>query len=800
MMKNIDYLNKISEISDKIIKMAELGKDTTALEQMLQQMMTAAIQQPEPEKEPEEKEPEKEPEKEQKYYQVEEKDGMKFITVPKTLRNTFEKGDISLVTTEEMFYEDILYYEACMVPGATTRNKVKLLLEKKAKELGGTALVKMFNQSYVAKKKEIKEKREEEEKRLAELYQERKAAEAEEKRRAGNKTQFTDMPEWCTGNKFVGEEWITNNEEGVYKLEDCGRTVKRTEACGRPVAINRLLEPIDESGWDGIERVEIVFESERGWKRKVVERETLLNKNKAIALTNDGVDITSDRASAFTGYMSSMLKESSIRGAIPSRKSSRKMALYKDGELLLPYRDTEFYFEKKSSMPNLVNALQAHGENEDMKKNRDAWFTEFKKIRAEKNGMFNFLTASSLCAPIIGMIGNIDGFVCNVVGVTECGKSVAESITATIWGSFKNSDGFVIGAKNTSNAFETYADVLNCLPLTIDDYNKLKEKEKEAFKQIIYEIANGIGKGRATKDMGLRAMASYSLNLIVTSEEPIRERAGGGATNRLLTYMADSKCPWTPDRITEMMNFFSTNYGHAGAEYIQILNDLGREKVQGMIKVHRDELLEAAKGQKKTMKQVNAMAVLLTADEIAADKLFKDKIKITTEQAVDMLESEDVVQAEAQAYEKIIDKIFSNKQHFQGLVECDKLTGDLWGKFVREDKYEDYVEVKEEIKTGEKDETGKEIVKTEKRQVKPTTAAMFKFKLQELAAEVGVSYEMFIEYLRRKKLLYADEGRDTKKVIIKRTDGKKGQIRQRMVKFRLPQQDNVPFCEEDDED
>lgn len=794
MMKNIDYLNKISEISDKIIKMAELGRDTTALEQMLQQMMAEAMQQPEPEKEPE-KVPKALP-------PVENIDGLQVITLsklPKTMRDCFERGDISLVTTKEQFYEDELYEAACRVTRETDRNKIKYMLEQKAKELGGTALCKMFNQSYVAKKREIKKADEEYAKRIAEAQRERKAAEAEEKRRAGNKTKFTDMPEWCTGNKFVGEEWITNNDEGVYKLEACGKTIKRTEACGRPVAINRLLEPIDESGWDGIERVEIVFESERGWKRKVVERETLLNKNKAIALTNDGVDITSDRASAFTGYMSSMLKESSIRGAIPSRKSSRKMALYKDGQLLLPYRDPEFYFEKKASMPNLVNALQAHGENEDMKKNRDAWFTEFKKIRAEKNGMFNFLTASSLCAPIIGMIGNIDGFVCNVVGVTECGKSVAESITATIWGSFKNSDGFVIGAKNTSNAFETYADVLNCLPLTIDDYNKLKEKEKEAFKQIIYEIANGIGKGRATKDMGLRAMASYTLNLIVTSEEPLRERAGGGATNRLLTYMADSKCPWTPDRITEMMNFFSTNYGHAGAEYIQILNDLGREKVQGMIKVHRDELLEAAKGQKKTMKQTNAMAVLLTADEIAADMLFEDKIKITTEQAVDMLESEDVVQAEAQAYEKIVDKIFSNRQHFQGLVALDKLTGDLWGKFVREDKYEDFVEVEEEIETDEKDKDGRKIVKIEKRQARPTTVAIYPFKLQELAAEVGASYEMFIAYLRRENLLYADNGRNTKKVSLKRADGKKGQNVGRMIKFRIPQQDNIPFCDDDED-
>jgi len=783
-MMNIDYLNKISEISDKIIKMAELGKDTTALEQMLQQMMAAAMQQPEPEKEPE-----KEQEKEKQYYEVEKKDGLEFITVPKTLRNTFENGDISLVTKEEQFYDDLLYYEACMVPGATTRNKVKLLLEKKAKELGGTALAKMFNQSYVAKKKEIKEKREEEEKRLAELYQERKAAEAEERRKAGNKTKFTDMPEWCTGNKFVGEEWITNNDEGVYKLEACGKTVKKTEACGRPVAINRLLEPIDESGWDGIERVEIVFESERGWKRKVVERETLLNKNKAIALTNDGVDITSDRASAFTGYMSSMLKESSIRGAIPSRKSSRKMALYKDGKLLLPYRDPEFYFEKKASMPNLVNALQAHGENEDMKNNRDAWFTEFKKIRAEKNEMFNFLTASSLCAPIIGMIGNIDGFVCNVVGVTECGKSVAEYVTATIWGSYKHSDGFVIGAKNTSTAFETYADVLNCLPLTIDDYSKLKEKEKEAFKQIIYEIANGIGKGRATKDMGLRAMASYSLNLIVTSEEPLRERAGGGATNRLLTYMADSECPWTPDRATEMMNFFGTNYGHAGVEYIQILNKLGRETVQGMIKTHRDKLIEAAKGQKKTMKQINAMAVLLTADEIAADMLFKDKIKITTEQAMDILDDESVVRAEAQAYDFIVDKIYGNPRKFQGLGADDQIT-ELWGRVVVEDDSEEKITIRVSVL----DKDGKETGKTEERIVMPTTVGIFKAKLKELTAEAGVSYEMFIGHLRRRGLIYADADRDTKKVQIKRAAGKNaGTDRPRMVKFQLPYQDNIPF-------
>ena len=141
MMKNID-LNKVNELADKIIKMKEMGLNTTALEQMLQQMMAAAMQQPEPEKEPE-KGPKPLP-------PVENIDGLQVITLsklPKTMRDCFERGDISLVTTKEQFYEDELYEAACRVVRETDRNKIKYLLEQKANELGGTALCKMFNQS-----------------------------------------------------------------------------------------------------------------------------------------------------------------------------------------------------------------------------------------------------------------------------------------------------------------------------------------------------------------------------------------------------------------------------------------------------------------------------------------------------------------------------------------------------------------------------------------------------------------------------------------------------------------------------
>ena len=92
------------------------------------------------------------------------------------------------------------------------------------------------------------------------------------------------------------------------------------------------------------------------------------------------------------------------------------------------------------------------------------------------------------------------------------------------------------------------------------------------------------------------------------------------------------------------------------------------------------------------------------------------------------------------------------------------------------------------------DKDGKETGKTEERIVMPTTVGIFKAKLKELTAEAGVSYEMFIGHLRRRGLIYADAGRDTKKVQINRAaDKNAGTDRPRMVKFQLPHQDNIPF-------
>ena len=214
--------------------------------------------------------------------------------------SSLEKQDVSCINSREDFFAEKMYakvygglYEdiagglvaRCDIP------TVEYLLSDKAKEIGKTDLLKLFKSKASAYKKRMK--LEYEQAKRAQSQALRDAAEEEKRRQKenGNMTQYTELPEWCTGNKYMGEGWIANNDEGIYKLEERGSTIRKVEACGRAAMINRLLEPMD--GGDGIVRVELAYDSENGWRHRVVERGELVNQNRAIVLAEYGVDVNS---------------------------------------------------------------------------------------------------------------------------------------------------------------------------------------------------------------------------------------------------------------------------------------------------------------------------------------------------------------------------------------------------------------------------------------------------------------------------------------------------------------------------
>lgn len=763
-MKDIDYLNKISEISDKIIKMAELGKDTTALEQMLQQMMAAAMQQPEPENEPEK-------------IRIVEKDGLKIAIVPKnpkSLADTFGNGDISLVTKKEQFYEDELYYEACMVQGETTRNRVKYLLEQKAKELGGTALCKMFNQSYVAKKKEIKKKREEEKKRIEEAFKEQQAAAAEERRRAGNVTKFSDLPEGCK-NLHIGEGWIAD-DEGIYMLEDNGKTVKRTEAAKFPFLVDCLYQPYD-AGAAGPGKCGIRFKSIHGdWCRKIVEQATLMNAQQVLSLAKDGVIINSHRALPFTDYVTSMIEESVTRHEIPIHKMSSTLGWTSDYKEFLPFTDEKFVFEKEDDFPELMrNLTKPAGEYED-------WLATYKEVRATKVTMFNFATIALFASPIVGMLPDVqNGFICNIYGKTHVGKSICTAMAGTIWGR-TGIDGYAISMNGTYTGIEVRMNAMKNIPLIIEDANNTDDPEE--IPKFIMTASNGVGRIRATKNLGNRAVLKWNMVILSNSEATLtsyghrgKQSGNGGIYTRTYETKAEKTFPkkWEKDADRWKM-FFASNYGHAGREFIEVLKTVKVEEIQKLKVKFMKEIREKASAAGRSVEQAEGLAILMVADYLSEKYIFQDGIKFTIEEMLQFTAEQEVVQPAVRFYNKLEDLMLVHSDKFEGTdpkrdeqimdINSNRTwQGEYWGLYTATDKGERWLCVDGHI-------------------------------LDKWLTDYGVDRGLFFEYLRESNLINSDKGGTTRKTPSKIKD------RPRLVNIKLPgfYDDEAPEEDKEEED
>lgn len=697
-----------------------------------------------------------------------------------------QKKDLSCITDKEDFFNGDLYQTLygnlySSYPGNSNVahadiSTVEYMLSEKAKEIGKTELQKLFKRKCTEKKAELKAENEQKKADAEKAARDREAAELEEKRKLGHKTEFKNLPEWCTGNKYVGEDWICNDEEGIYKLEETGRTVKKIDACGRAFMVNRLLDPID--GGDGIDRVEIAYDSERGWQHRVVTRDMLVNQTEAIKLTKFSVDITSDMARPFTNYMASMLRESSRRNAIPSIPSSRKLAIMKDKKIILPFRSDDFVFEREADFPGLLAAVTPN--ETDAGYNEEEYLNAYRAMRKRNLPGFNLMTAAILSSPVVCMT-NANGWVFNMHGPTGCGKSFLLSIGATLFADYhhENGSGYVKTPLMTNTAAETMCDTLHCYPLIIDDYNLLPDqKERDKFNKNIMLFSNGLGKERATKTLALVKPGFWKLMTFIAAEQSIREAAKqGGVSNRLFEITLDDRCPVSKEEIDNIMVPFNNTHGFAGIRFIEILNQMGVDAIREMVTEYAKKITKKMKekGLDKTNKQIDIAAILLATDEIAKNELFQDDVQLDVDEVIKWMADNDEVKQESRFYNTIIDRIYANPRKFEGLgakTETD-IVGDFWGVY------------KPDVVTRMvKNESGQMEAKTEC----VNTIAFIPRELNKIALEEGASVDAFKNYLQREGLLIADAGQNRTTKINSMIQSR----RIRVVRFIIPDDELKP--------
>ena len=427
------------------------------------------------------------------------------------------------------------------------------------------------------------------------------------------------------------------SDKGGYKL-----------ACYHPILPVERLFNLET----GTEKVKLEYFRDNRWKSKIVDKDLIASNTKIIKLASYGIAVTSENAKNLVSYLADVENLNSI----PVSKSTSKFGW--QGDDFIPFDET-IKFDDESRFKELADSIKMAGSLE-------MWLDVVKKYRANKEHCEPQVYMSASFASVLVSRLNILPFIVNLWAPTGRGKTVALKMAASIWAD--PGDGkYITDSYATQNAFEARLDVLNNLPLCLDDMSKVRDKIGGDFTDLIYLICSGKGKDRSNIDLGINKAKTWANIILSNMERPLAtETMKGGAINRIIDFeMAPGYI--FPDgegnRVVEILN---ENYGFAGFVFIDIIKKVG---IPEIIKIRKDfekQIKEESKRQEseKEEKQIIPLSLILTADKLAADYIFRDGIYLDIPLMVKNLKDVNEVSEGQRAYEAIWDHVSINQGKF----------------------------------------------------------------------------------------------------------------------------------------
>ena len=175
---------------------------------------------------------------------------------------------------------------------------------------------------------------------------------------------------------------------------------------------------------------------------------------------------------------------------------------------------------------------------------------------------------------------------------------------------------------------------------------------------MVYDMCSGKGKSRSNKELGINRENRWRNCILTNGERPLNSYVSqGGAINRILEVECKDNVYEDPQETAELVK---KNYGMAGKRYIEALKSIGKEELQRMQKEFQKELKDDEAMQKQSL----SLAILLTADKVATDYLFRDGEYITIKQAKTVLINRNDLSDNERCYRYLKDKIAMNEQKF----------------------------------------------------------------------------------------------------------------------------------------
>lgn len=499
-------------------------------------------------------------------------------------------------------------------------------------------------------------------------------------------------------NMFCGS-WIAG-EDGVYAQND---SQVEAVACYHPILPVERMKNLET----GEEQIKIAYKRNGKWDEIIVPKTMVTSASKIVALSGRGISVTSENAKLLVRFLSDV--ENMNDSHIKVQYSTSKLG-WINGKFI-PY-DTDIIFDGDQRFRQAYDSISERG-------NWKIWQSHMLKLRKSGRIEIKFMMAASFASVLVSLLGGLP-FIVDLWGETEGGKTVSLMVAASIWAN-PDESAYIGDFKTTEVALEAKADMFNHLPMILDDTSKTSSRIRDNFEGMVYDMCSGKGKSRSNKELGINRENRWKNCILTNGERPLNSYVSqGGAINRILEVECGENVYENPQETAELVK---KHYGLAGKRYVEILKNIGVDELHSIQKDFQRQLYDDEAMQKQSL----SLAILLTADKIATDYLFRDRQYITLDEAKTVLINKNDLSDNERCYRYLQDKIAMNNQRFDIDTKVEK-----WG--VLEQGY----------------------------------AVIYNQAFKELCKSGGFSDKAFLSWADRKGLIETQGGRMTK---VKKIDG-----------------------------
>ena len=520
--------------------------------------------------------------------------------------------------------DDSIFIELFEIEDIIERSSKIVQLTRRAKELSVKGLFEERLRAYKQVDREIKRQ-------------------TKEKYPVANLENYTNFDKY---ERMYCGMWIAN-ETGIYSQKSGGI---EEVVCYHPILPIERLKNLET----GEEQIKLAYKRNNRWNEIVVPKTMITSANKIVSLSGRGIAVTSENAKLLVKYLADV--ENGNDDYINVQYSTGKLGWIRDD--FIPY-DTNILFDGDMRFKSVFDSISEHG-------NYDVWLEHVRQLRASGRIELKFLLAASFASVLVQLLGGLPFFV-DLWGETEGGKTVSLMVAASVWANPDESK-YIGDFKTTDVALEAKADMLNHLPMLLDDTSKVSNKIRDNFEGIVYDLCSGKGKSRSNKDLGINRENRWRNVIICNGERPLSGYVNqGGAINRILEIECMEKVYENPQKTAGIVKL---NYGFAGREFVEIVKEIGVNRIREIQKKFQSALFNTEKMQKQSL----SLSIVLTADKIATDYIFKDKAYISLEEAKKVLTDRNEISDNERCYQYLLDKIAMNAARFDANTNCEK-----WG-------------------------------------------------------------------------------------------------------------------------